>query len=272
MKIQRIFSLMALVWLGTAGSGPTAMAGKSLDVQQKIIEYKDGDTGLAGVLVFTAAAQSPEKVPGIIVVSDWMGVGPFAIEHAVKLVEQGYITRVADIYGKDVHPTNAQEAGAQAGKYKQDRKLLRSRVNAALAVLRSQPNCDPGRIAAIGYCFGGMAVLELARSGAPVAGVVSFHGGLASPTPADAKQIRGKVLVLHGADDPYDPPAEIAQFQDEMRAAGVNWQFTAYGGAVHSFTNPKAGNDNSKGVAYNAQADRRSWQAMTDFLHELFPQ
>ena len=119
---------------------------------------------------------------------------------------------------------------------------------------------------------GGMAVLELARSGAPVAGVVSFHGGLASPTPADAKQIRGKVLVLHGADDPNVPPAEVASFQDEMRGAGVNWQFTAYGGAVHSFTNPHAGDSNFKGVAYNEQADRRSWQALTAFLHELFPQ
>ena len=272
MKIQRIFLLMALVWIGNAGSGHAALAGTPVDVQQKIIEYKDGDTDLTGVLVFNAAAHSPEKVPGILVISDWMGVGPFAIDRAAKMAELGYLAFVADIYGKDVHPTNAQEAGAQAGKYKQNRPLLRSRVNAALAVLRSQPSCDPSRIAAIGYCFGGMTVLELARSGAPVAGVVSFHGGLASPTPADAKQIRGKVLVLHGADDPNVPPAEVAAFEEEMRAAGVNWQFTAYGGAVHSFTNPKAGNDNSKGVAYNAQADRRSWQAMTTFLHELFPQ
>ena len=150
--------------------------------------------------------------------------------------------------------------------------MLRSRVTAALGVLRDQPSCDSERIAAIGYCFGGLTVLELARSGAAVAGVVSFHGGLDSPTPADAKQIRGKVLVLHGADDPHVPPADVAAFQAEMRAAGVNWQFTAYGGAVHSFTNPNAGNDNSKGVAYNAQADRRSWQAMTNFLRELFPQ
>ena len=272
MKTQRFFLLMALVWSSGAGSGPAAMAGTPLDVQQKIIEYKDGDTELAGVLVFNAATHSPEKVPGILVVSDWLGVGPFAIERAAKLAELGYVAFVADIYGKDIHPTNAQAAGAQAGLYKQNRPLLRRRVNAALAVLRSQPSCAASRIAAIGYCFGGLTVLELARSGAPVAGVVSFHGGLASPTPADAKQIQDKVLVLHGADDPNVPPAEVAAFEEEMRAAGVNWQFTAYGGAVHSFTNPKAGNDNSKGVAYNAQADRRSWQAMTTFLHELFPQ
>jgi len=243
-----------------------------IDVQQKIIEYKDGDTVLAGVLVFNAAAKAPVKLPGVIVVPDWMGVGPFAIERAAKLVELGYIAVVADIYGKNVRPTNPQEAGAQAGKYKKDRPLLRSRVNAALTVLRDQPSCDAGRLAAIGYCFGGTTVLELARSGAPVAGVVSFHGGLESPTPADAKNIHGKVLALHGADDPLVPPAEVTGFQEEMRAAGVNWQLTAYGGAVHAFTNPRAGNDPSKGAAYNEQADRRSWQAMTEFLRELFPQ
>ena len=243
-----------------------------IDVQQKIIEYKDGDTVLAGVLVFNAAAKVPVKLPGVIVVPDWMGVGPFAIERAAKLVELGYIAVVADIYGKNVRPTNPQEAGAQAGKYKKDRPLLRSRVNAALTVLRDQPSCDAGRLAAIGYCFGGTTVLELARSGAPVAGVVSFHGGLESPTPADAKNIHGKVLALHGADDPLVPPAEVAGFQEEMRAASVNWQFTAYGGAVHAFTNPRAGNDPSKGAAYNEQADRRSWQALTEFLRELFPQ
>ena len=240
-------------------------------MQQKIIEYQDGDAVLAGVLV-AASAPAAAKAPGVLVVSDWMGVGPFAIERATQLAGLGYVAFVADIYGKGIRPANAQEAGAQAGKYKQDRALLRRRVNAALAVLRDQPGCDGGRVAAIGFCFGGTTVLELARSGAPVAGVVSFHGGLDSPTPADAKKIRGKVLVLHGADDPHVPPADVAAFEEEeMRAAGVNWQLTAYGGAVHSFTNPHAGDYSLKGVAYNAQADRRSWQALTDFLHELFP-
>ena len=272
MRIQRTLLLLAMTWIGAGASVQALSPVPPLDVQQKVIEYKDGDTLLAGVLVFNAAPLAPAKLPGVVVVSDWMGVGPFAIERAMKLAQLGYIAFVADIYGKGVHPANAQEAGAQAGKYKQDRALLRSRVNAALAVLRSQPGCDAGRVAAIGYCFGGMTVLELARSGAAVAGVVSFHGSLDSPTPADAKQIQGKVLVLHGADDPHVPPADVAAFQAEMRAAGVNWQFTTYSGAVHSFTNPQAGNDNAKGVAYNAQADRRSWQALTDFLHELFPQ
>ena len=143
-------------------------------------------------------------------------------------------------------------------------------MRAALDVLRSQPQCDPKRIAAIGYCFGGTCVLELARSGADVLGVVSFHGGLSTANPADAKNIHGKVLVLHGGDDPHVPPKEVEAFEEEMRAAGVDWQLVAYGGAVHAFTNPAAGNDKSRGAAYNATADRRSWEAMRVFLTEIF--
>ena len=139
---------------------------------------------------------------------------------------------------------------------------------------RQQISCheftDPTRIAAIGYCFGGTTVLELARSGADIAGVVSFHGGLSSPTPGDAKNIKAKVLALHGADDPNVPPKEVAAFEDEMRQAGVDWQLVAYGGAVHSFTDWNAGNDNAKGAAYNERADRRSWEAMKQFFAELF--
>ncbi len=128
----------------------------------------------------------------------------------------------------------------------------------------------PGKLAAIGYCFGGTGVLELARSGADVKGVVSFHGGLDSLHPEDAKAIKGRVLVLHGADDPYMPAADVAAFQEEMRKAGVDWEMVYYGGAVHAFTNPGAGSDNSKGAAYNAKADARSWVAMQDFFKEIF--
>ena len=137
-------------------------------------------------------------------------------------------------------------------------------------MLARQELTDPKRMAAIGYCFGGTAVLELARSGADVAGVVSFHGGLSSPTPSDAKNIRAKVLALHGADDPHVSPKEVAAFEDEMRQGGVDWQLIAYGGAVHAFTDWNAGTDNSKGAAYNERADRRSWEAMKQFFAELF--
>ena len=136
-------------------------------------------------------------------------------------------------------------------------------------VLRGDPLCDPNRIAVIGYCFGGTVALEVARSGADVAGVVSFHGGLDTPHPADAKNIRCKVLVLHGGDDPHVPRKDVDAFWDEMQAAGVDWQLVVYGGAVHAFTNPAVGNDKSKGVAYNAEADRRSWEAMKAFFDEV---
>jgi dienelactone hydrolase len=186
------------------------------------------------------------------------------------LAQLGYVAFCADIYGKGVRPQNPQEAGVQAGKYKNDRQLLRARVNAGLDTLRRQPLVDPKHIAAIGYCFGGTTVIELARSGADVAGVVSFHGGLDSPTPADGKNIRCKVLVCHGADDPFEKPQDLAAFEGEMRDAKVDWQLIKYGGAVHSFTQPNAGNDNSKGAAYNEKADKRSWEAMKQFLAEIF--
>jgi dienelactone hydrolase len=161
---------------------------------------------------------------------------------------------------------------ALAGKFRSgnDRSLLRARANAGLDVLRKNPMVDPKRIVAIGYCFGGTAVLELARSGADLAGVVSFHGGLATPSPDDAKNIKGKVLVLTGADDPAVKPEQVIAFEDEMSRASVDWHLVSYGNAVHGFTNPANGTDNAKGAAYNEKADKRSWRAMKDFFEEIF--
>ena len=147
--------------------------------------------------------------------------------------------------------------------------MLRARVNAALDVLEKQPQVDTKRVAAIGYCFGGTTVLELARSGADIAGIVTFHGGLDAPT-RDAKNIKCKVLICHGADDPYVPATDVTALQDELRTAKVDWQMIYYSGAVHSFTRVSAGNDNSKGAAYNEHADKRSWEAMKDFFAEIF--
>ncbi|HET6420705.1 MAG TPA: dienelactone hydrolase family protein, partial [Geobacteraceae bacterium] len=188
-----------------------------------------------------------------------------------QLARLGYVAFGADIYGKGIRPATPEAAAREAAKYRgADRSLLRERGLAGLDELRKQPNVDAGRLAAIGYCFGGTAVLELARSGADLKGVVSFHGGLDTPNPADARNIRAKVLVFHGADDPHVPPPQVAAFQEEMRKGGVDWQMVFYGGAVHSFTNPDSGNDLSKGVAYNEKADRRSWEAMKLFLAEIF--
>jgi dienelactone hydrolase len=237
------------------------------DLTTRTVEYRQGDAVLEGWLAFDPAATG--KRPGVIVVPNWMGVNAQAKASAEKLARLGYVALVADVYGKGIRPASGKEAGPLAGKYKGDRPLLRARVNAALDELKRQPNVDGARLAAIGYCFGGTTALELARSGAPVAGVVSFHGGLGSPTPADARQIKGKVLALHGADDPFVKEDEVKGFEDEMRAAGVDWQLVKYSNAVHSFTDQDAGSDNSKGAAYNAAADRRSWEAMKDFFAEV---
>jgi dienelactone hydrolase len=169
-----------------------------------------------------------------------------------------------------VRPSNPKDSAAEAGKFKTDRKLFRMRLLAGLEELKKQPNVDPEKVVAIGYCFGGTGVLELARAGADVKGVVSFHGGLDSPTPADGKNIKAKVLLLHGADDPYVPAEGIAAMTAELNAAKVDWQMVSYSGAVHSFSNPGAGSDVSKGNAYDARADARSWTQMRAFLDELF--
>jgi len=237
-------------------------------IQTKTIEYKQGDATLEGFVAYDDAIKGPR--PGILIVHQWMGLTDYEKHRAEMLAQLGYVAFCADIYGKGVRPQNTQEAGAQAGKYKGDRQLLRARVNAGLDALRQQPLVDPKRLAAIGYCFGGTTVLELARSGADVSGVVSFHGGLDSPTPADGKSIKCKVLVCHGADDPFEKPADLTAFESELRDAKVDWQLIEYGGAVHSFTQPMAGNDNSKGAAYNEKADKRSWEAMKQFLAEIF--
>jgi dienelactone hydrolase len=232
------------------------------------VEYKQGDAVLEGVSVYDDAIQG--KRPAVLVVHQWKGLGDYEKKRAEMLAKLGYNVFAADIYGKGIRPQSPQAAGAEAGKYKNDRALLRSRVRAGLDVLMTHELTDPKRVAAIGYCFGGTTVLELARSGADIVAVVSFHGGLSSPAPADAKNIKAKVLALHGADDPNVPPKEVAAFEDEMRQGGVDWQLIAYGGAVHSFTDWNAGSDNSKGAAYNERADRRSWEAMKQFFAEAF--
>ncbi len=237
-------------------------------IETKALEYKQGDTRLLGYLAYPKDAKEP--LPGVLVVHDWMGVGDYAKRRAEQLAELGYVALAADIYGDGKIAADVEEAKKLAGSYKQDRPLLRARVNAGLAALKAQSGVAANKVAAMGYCFGGTTVLELGRSGADIAGVVSFHGGLDTPTPQDAKNIHAKVLVLHGADDPFVPAEHVAAFEDEMRKGGVDWQLVAYGGAVHSFTNPASGNDNSKGAAYNAAADARSWVAMQQFFNELF--
>lgn len=239
----------------------------SAAVVEKSLEYKAGEVVCEGWQAYDDAVTG--KRPGVLIIHQWTGVSDHEKEAARKLAALGYNVLVADIYGKGIRP-QPPAAGKEAGKYKADRALLRARANAALDVLARDTRTDAAKLAATGYCFGGTAVIELARSGAPVKGVVSFHGGLDSPTPADGKHIQGKVLALHGADDPFVAAKDIAAFESEMKASGVDYRLVKYPGAVHSFTHKAAGNDNSKGAAYNADADRDSWFQMEQFLKRLF--
>ncbi|HWR82063.1 MAG TPA: dienelactone hydrolase family protein [Candidatus Deferrimicrobium sp.] len=238
------------------------------EIVTKVIEYKHDEVVLEGFLAYDDAREG--KRPGVLVIHEWTGLNDYIRMRARQLAELGYVALAVDMYGKGIRPQTSEEASKQAGTYRGDRKLMRDRVTAGLDVLRKHELCDNSRIAAIGYCFGGGTALELARSGADIAGVVSFHGNLDTPDTADAKSIKCKVLVCHGGDDPHVAPDKVQAFFDEMRNAGVDYQFIAYGGAVHSFTNPNSGDDPAQGAAYNADADRRSWEQMKLFFNEIF--
>lgn len=237
-------------------------------MHQQTVDYHQGGAVLQGYLAYDDSF--PGLRPAVLVFHHWMGIDQYIRDRTDQLARMGYVAFAGDIYGKGVRPANSTEAAAQSAKYRADRPLLRKRAQAALDTLRLIPRVDVKRIAAIGHCFGGGVALELARSGADIAGVASFHGTLDTPHPEDAKNIRAKVLVMQGTDDPVAPIKAIGDLEDEMRGGGVDYQINLYGGAVHSFTQPMAGNDPKTGNAYNPEADRRSWQAMKDFFAELF--
>ncbi len=233
-------------------------------VQTQKVEYKSGDLTFEGFLAFDSAIKG--KKPGVMIVHNWMGVTPETESKAIEVAKLGYVAFAGDIYGKGVRPTDAKGAGELATKYKSDIKLLRERALLAVEELKKQKNVDLNNIFVTGYCFGGTTAIEVARSGADVKGIVSFHGGL---TPSsDDKNIKGHVLVLHGAVDPYVPQKDIDGFLKDMNESKVDYQMISFANAVHSFTEKAAGNDNSKGAAYNELADKRSWIAMKNFLAE----
>lgn len=232
------------------------------------LAYVDGSTQLAGYVAHPSSAKG--TAPGIVIIHQWMGLTDHERRVADELAKLGYVALAADIYGEGVRPKTTQEAGALAGRYKGDRALFRQRIAVAVEALKGQKGVDPARLAVIGFCFGGTGALEAARAGLPVKGVVSFHGGLDQPATAKVAPIAAKVLVCHGADDPYVPAKEVAAFQEEMRQAKADFTFIAYAGAVHAFTQQEAGNDPSKGAAYQEVAARRSWQHMKDLFSEIF--
>jgi dienelactone hydrolase len=233
------------------------------------IEYRDGSLTLRGLLACDETIEG--KRPGILVVHEAWGLGDHAMERARMLAKLGYVALAADMYGDRRMATDLPAAMELIGELRTDPAKLRARAGAAVAALRAQPNVDGSKLAAIGFCFGGTVVLELARGGADLKGVVSFHGGLQTLAPAQPGAVTPKVLVCTGADDPMIPPAQVVDFESEMRGAGADWQVISYGGTVHSFTNPDAGKTvKLDGVAYNARTDKRSWAAMRAFFDEIF--
>src|SRR6476661_8747259 len=231
------------------------------------VDYELEGTALQGYLAFDAASTTPR--PGVLVIHDWLGLQEYPKIRAQMLARLGYVAFAADIYGAGVRPGPADGAKV-SGAFYGDPGLVRARATAGLDQLRAHPLVDPGRIAVIGYCFGGFVALELARSGAEVVGVVTFHGALSTQSPQDAANISGKVLVLAGAADPVVPDDQVREFEDAMRAApDVDWQLVHYSGAMHAFTQPDV-NTPDHGAAYQQAADRRSWVAMRAFFDEIF--
>ena len=234
--------------------------------QLKNVTYKDGSQVLSGINVNPQKPQNNKA--GILILPAWMGVDEHAKDSANRLSALGYYTFVADIYGIDKRPANVKEAGQNSGYYKNNIADYQRRIQLALDQLIKQ-GANPDEIVIIGYCFGGTGAIEAARINMKVKGIISFHGGLGRDENRAIDFINPKVLVLHGADDFYVPETEIKSFQNEMRSAKADWQMVYYANAVHAFTDKNVGIDNSKGAAYNEKAEKRSWNAMLDFLKEV---
>ena len=231
------------------------------------LDYKDGDTELEA---YVAYEETDSQKPLVLVAPDWSGRRQFACNAAERVAAMGYVGLALDMYGKGVFGADGDVElnSSLMNPLATDRASLRRRIRAALVAGRNIPQVDATRVAALGYCFGGMCVLELARSGADVLGVISIHG-IFSPGDTGNEAIKAKVLCLHGHDDPMVPPEQVLDFESEMTAAGVDWQMHVYGGTMHAFTNPAANNPEF-GTVYSAMAEKRSYQSVANFLQELF--
>ncbi|HEU0152017.1 MAG TPA: dienelactone hydrolase family protein [Arenimonas sp.] len=256
--------MRALIALALLALGSTAVAKPVAEP----VSWTHGGTTFDGYLVYDA--DEDDRRPGLVMVPNWMGVTDAAVEKAKQLAADDYVILLVDMYGRGVRPANADEAGKAAGAVYADREALRGRINAALDVLKgssAKTPLDAAQLGGIGFCFGGAVVLDLARSGADVAGVVSFHGNLSTSIPAQPGDVKASLLVLNGADDGYVPAEQIATFQQEMTAAKADWQFVNYAGAVHCFAEADA---NSPGCQYQPLAAKRAYAAMESFFDEKF--
>ena len=237
-----------------------------MSVQTKTIDYADGGTALEGYFAWDDKLSAPR--PGVLIVHAWAGRSPFEEDAARKLAGLGYAAMAMDVYGKGVLGSDPEENTKLMTPFLEDRQMLQNRLKIGLNVLREQAEVDAKKTAASGYCFGGLCVLDLARTGEDFQGAASFHGLFNSPGNTDDKVIKAKVLALHGWDDPMVPPTDVVALAEELTKGGADWQIHGYGNTVHAFTNPEA-NAPEMGALYQADADRRSWQALENFLAEV---
>lgn len=234
------------------------------------VSYSHQDVVLEGYVSNPNTETFPGKRPAVLIVHQWKGLGDYEKHRADMLADLGYVAFAVDVYGQGIRPQNKKEAAAESSKYKGDPDLARARMKAALGKALSLKNVDPDRVAAIGYCFGGTMALELARSGADIDAAVSFHGGLSTRKPAAIGAVKAAIQIHHGDADPLVSKEEITGFKKEMVMSGTDWHFISYADAVHAFTEKEARDDPSNGVAYNEDADRRSWAYTKGFLQQVF--
>ena len=246
-----------------------AAPAQSAEPRTEVVNYKEGETQLQGFMARPAVATTAKR-PGVLIIHAWRGHSDNVRRVAKEMAGEGYVAFALDMYGTGVRAKDNAEASKLATPFYKDPTLFRRRAHAGLAELSKCPEVDTTKIVAIGFCFGGSAVLELARDGAKIAGVVSFHGNLSSSKPAAAGAVQAKVLVAHGGDDPFVKPDVVSGFWKEMRDAGADYQILVLGNAVHSFTDPGAGNDPSKGAAYDERAATRAWRVARGFFGECF--
>ena len=238
-----------------------------MTIQTRTIDYQDGDVDLQGYLAWDDAVEA--KRPGVMIAHAWAGRSDLENGKAEALAKLGYVGFALDNFGRGILGTNTEENSALIQPFLDDRAMLQGRLQIALEVLKGLDEVDASRVAAIGFCFGGLCVLDLARTETDIRGVVSFHGLFGSPGNTAGNKIKAKVLALHGWDDPMAPPDQVVSLAEELSSMGADWQVHGYGNTMHAFTNPQA-NDQDFGTVYSPDADRRSWNAMQDFLSEIF--
>jgi len=258
-----LVAVFLLIFSGQGFSDP--------NIQAKTVEYSAQGVVMKGHLAFDEGLK--EKQPGVLVVHEWWGLNDYARKRARMLAELGYVALAVDMYGEGRQAAHPDDAAKFSSELMKNFDLAKVRFMAAMDFLKKQPAVDPSRIAAIGYCFGGGVVLNMARQGVDLRGVASFHGALTAVQPARRGSVKAKILVLTGANDRFVPPEQVKAFEEEMKSAGADYRLISYPGALHSFTNPEAdrlGKEFNLPLQYNADADKKSWNELSNFLKEIF--